>query len=114
MRARVTGVIRTVALALGIALLSGCATLEGYRHFELGNAALDRGDVARAVLELELAATLAPERSEILNHLGIAYRTAGRSGDALSAFERAVALDCDNQEAAANLAAARSIDPQAR
>ena len=107
-----TGVIRTAALALVLALLSGCATLEGYRHFELGSAALDRGEVARAVLELELAATLAPERSEILNHLGIAYGAAGRSGDALSAFERAVALDCDNQAAAANLAAAHASRAQ--
>ena len=65
------------------------------------------------MLELELAARLAPERSEILNHLGIAYGAAGRSGDALSAFERAVALDCDNRAAAENLAAARSIPPQA-
>ena len=104
---------RPAALVLALALLSGCATLEGYRHFELGNAALDRGDVARAVAELELAARLAPERSEIINHLGIAYAVAGRSSDALSAFERAVALDCDNREAAANLAAARAGSPVA-
>jgi Flp pilus assembly protein TadD len=109
----VTGVIRPAALVLAVALLSGCATLEGYRHFRLGNAALDRGDLARAVAELELAATLAPERSEIMNHLGIAYAAAGRSGDALSAFERAVSLDCDNREAAANLAAARAGAPVA-
>ena len=105
--------IRPVAFVLALALLSGCATLEGYRHFELGNAALDRGDVVRAVAELELAATLVPERSEIVNHLGIAYAAAGRPVDALSAFERAVALDCDNREAAANLAAARAGAPVA-
>jgi Flp pilus assembly protein TadD len=102
----VTGVIRPVACVLALALLSGCATLEGYRHFRLGNAALERGAVARAVAELELAATLAPERSEVFNHLGIAYAATGRSGDALAAFERAVALDCDNQAAKANLDAA--------
>jgi Flp pilus assembly protein TadD len=109
----VTGVIRPVAFALAVALLSGCATLEGYRHFQLGTAALDGGDLARAVVELELAARLAPERSEIFNHLGIAYAAAGRPQDALSAFERAVALDCDNREAAANLAAARLSLPVA-
>lgn len=108
-----TAVIRAAALALGLALLSGCTTLEGYRHFQLGNAALDRGDVARAVLELELAAALAPGRSEIQNHLGIAYAAAGRPADALSAFERAVALDCDNQAAQTNLAAALASRPKA-
>jgi Flp pilus assembly protein TadD len=101
-------VIRAAALALGLALLSGCATLDGYRHFQLGTAALERGDVMRAVLELELAAALVPARSEVQNHLGIAYAAAGRPADALAAFERAVALDCDNQAAQANLAAARA------
>lgn len=106
--------IRAAALALGLALLSGCATLEGYRHFQLGTAALERGEVARAVLELELAAALAPARSEIRNHLGIAYAAAGRPADALAAFERAVALDCDNRAAQTNLAAARSSAAGAR
>jgi Flp pilus assembly protein TadD len=98
-------VIRLVAV--GLVLLLGCSTVEGYRHFEAGNEALDRGDAAVAVLELERAAALVPERSEVLNHLGIAYAAAGRPRDALAAFERAVALDCDNRAAKANLAAAR-------
>ena len=106
--------VRPVALALVLALLSGCATLEGYRHFQLGTAALDRGDLGRAVLELELAAQLTPERSEIFNHLGIAYAAVGRRDEALSAFQHAVALDCDNQAAAANLAAARASQPGAQ
>jgi Flp pilus assembly protein TadD len=101
-------VLRPAALLLSALLLSGCATLEGYRHFRLGTDALDAGDVARAVLELELAARLAPERSEVQNHLGIAYAAAGRPRDALAAFERAVALDCDNHAAQANLASARA------
>jgi Flp pilus assembly protein TadD len=103
-----TGVSRAAAVAVALLLLSGCATLEGYRHFRLGNVALERGDVMRAVAELELAARLAPERSEVHNHLGIAYAAAGRSRGALAAFERAVALDCDNAAAQANLAAARA------
>jgi Flp pilus assembly protein TadD len=102
----VIGVLRVllVALALG---LSGCTTLEGYRHFRLGTAALDRGELARAVVELELAARLVPERSEVQNHLGLAYAAAGRPLDALAAFERAVALDCDNAAARENLATAQ-------
>jgi Flp pilus assembly protein TadD len=103
---------RAAACIAAVVLLSGCATLEGYRHFRLGSAALDRGDVLRAVVELELAARLAPERSEVQNHLGIAYAAAGRPGDAVAAFERAVALDCDNAAAKANLAAALARGPQ--
>ena len=102
-----------LSVALLVALALGCAAVEGHRHFEAGNSALDRGDAALAVAELERAAALAPEASEVQNHLGIAYVAAGRSGDALSAFERAVALDCDNREAAANLAAARAGSPVA-
>jgi Flp pilus assembly protein TadD len=103
-------VLRLAPFLLAAALGAGCATLEGYRHFESGSAALDRGDAAEAVRELERAAALVPERSEVHNHLGIAYAAAGRPSDALHAFERAVALDCDNAEAAANLAAARAAD----
>jgi Flp pilus assembly protein TadD len=95
---------------VGLVLLLGCSTVEGYRHFEAGNAALDRGDAATAVLELELAARLVPGRSEVQNHLGLAYAAAGRPRDALGAFERAVALDCENPAAQANLAAARSTE----
>jgi cytochrome c-type biogenesis protein CcmH/NrfG len=47
------------------------------------------------------------------DHLGIAYAAAGRPLDALAAFERAVALDCDNRAAKANLAAARGEDTTA-
>ena len=94
--------------ALGLLLLLGCSTFEGYRHFQAGTGALDRGDAAVAVVELERAAALAPEQSEIFNHLGLAYAAAGRRGDALFAFERAVALDCDNRAAAANLRAVQA------
>jgi Flp pilus assembly protein TadD len=96
-----------IVLALGIALALGCAAVVGHRHFEAGNAALDRGDAALAVAELERAAALVPEASEVQNHLGIAYSAAGRDADALAAFERAVALDCDNRAAADNLRASR-------
>jgi Flp pilus assembly protein TadD len=102
----VAGVKLVAALALLLPL--GCAAVSGHRHFERGNAALDRGDAALAVAELERAAALVPEASEVQNRLGIAYAAAGRHAEALAAFERAVALDCDNRAAAANLAAARA------
>jgi Flp pilus assembly protein TadD len=99
--------MRRAVIAIALLGLFGCTTLEGYRHFEAGTAALDRGDAPAAVVELERAAALVPDRSEVHNHLGIAYAAAGRPEDAVRAFERAVALDCDNREAKANLAAAR-------
>jgi Flp pilus assembly protein TadD len=100
--------------ALGLVGLLGCSSLEGYRHFQTGTDALDRGDAASGVAELERAAALAPERSEVFNHLGLAYAAAGRRTDALLAFERAVALDCDNRAAAANLRAAQAATIGAR
>ncbi len=41
------------------------------------------------------------------NHLGIAYREAGRPDDAQRAFEQAVELDCTNDAARHNLMALR-------
>ena len=95
-------------VALALLTLLGCSTLEGYRHFQAGTGALDRGDAADAVAELERAAAILPEQSEVFNHLGLAYAAAGRQSDALLAFERAVALDCDNHVAKANLRAAQA------
>ncbi len=85
------------------AALAACADLEARRFYRAGTDALDRGESQRAIADLERAAALAPEISAIQNHLGIAYEDAGRSEDALLAYERAVALDCDNRAAASNL-----------
>jgi Flp pilus assembly protein TadD len=99
---------RIAVLAAAAALLAGgCASIEATQRFRSGTAALDRGDAGRAVSELERAAALAPEVSAIQNHLGLAYEQAGRPDDALHAFERAVALDCENEAAAHNLRALR-------
>jgi Flp pilus assembly protein TadD len=86
-----------------LAAPAGCASLEGERLYRSGTLALDRGDPAAAVLDLERAAALVPHASEIRNHLGIAYLEAGREREARAAFERALDLDCDNQAARHNL-----------
>ena len=97
-----------VALLL-VALASvGCASFQGWRLYSSGTDALDRGDIARAIADLERAAELAPGASEIQNHLGLAYAGDGRSDEALLAFRRAVALDCGNHAARRNLRAAQA------
>jgi tetratricopeptide (TPR) repeat protein len=102
---------RARALALGLllaALASGCASFEGARLYGRGTRALERGDGAAAIADLERAAALVPRASEIHNHLGLAYGRAGRHAEALAAFRRAVALDCDNRAAERNLRAAEA------
>jgi len=96
------------ALMLGVLVIVGCSTFQGARLYESGTEALERGDTARAIADLERAAELVPHASEIQNHLGIAYAAEGRGEDALRAFRRAVALDCDNQAARRNLEAAET------
>lgn len=98
---------RLAPLLLALTLGVGCAAIEGHRSFDAGNRALDRGDATGAIAAFERAAVLVPEASEVQNHLGIAYTAAGHDEEALAAFERAVALDCDNQAAVGNLDAAR-------
>jgi Flp pilus assembly protein TadD len=92
-----------IAGLLACGALAGCASVEATRLYRSGTGALDRGEPQRAIVDLEHAAELAPEISAIQNHLGIAYEEAGRPDDALRAYERAVALDCDNRAAENNL-----------
>ena len=99
--------VRTLLLAaLAIALAPGCASLEGARLYASGSEGLERGDTAQAIAQLERAAELVPQASEVQNHLGLAYRRAGRDAEARRAFARAIELDCDNRAAHENLAVA--------
>jgi Flp pilus assembly protein TadD len=94
-------------LLISACLALGCASFEGARLYRSGTRALDSGDTGRAMADLERAARLVPQGSEIQNHLGLAYATAGREDAALAAFSRAVEIDCDNLAAQGNLEAAR-------
>jgi Flp pilus assembly protein TadD len=51
---------------------------------------------------LSRAAELVPQASEIQNHLGLAYWAEGQPEEARLAFDRAIALDCDNIAARQN------------
>lgn len=78
------------------------------RYYAQGTRALDRGEASEAIRSLERAADLMPTASEIRNHLGLAYWSDDRRRDALRELEQAVRLDCDNEEARANLARLRA------
>jgi Flp pilus assembly protein TadD len=105
---RIARPLALAATAGAALLLAGCASLRAGAAFQRGTAALDRGDVPAAVAELERAALLEPRASAVHNHLGIAYEAAGRPQDAARAYQRAVALDCENRAAEHNLAALRA------
>ena len=92
------------AILVGLLGLS-CASWRAAQLYQKGTAALDVGEVQRAVTDLEQASRLAPAASEIRNHLGLAYLAAGDERAARDAFERAVALDCENGAARRNLQA---------
>ena len=86
-----------------VVLVLGCSSFRAARLYQSGTSALDRGDSRQAIAELERAAELSPEASEVQNHLGLAYQAAGRKSDAEFAFRRAVDLDCGNAAAVENL-----------
>ncbi len=94
-------------LTLLVLSLSGCASFRAAQFYQSGTRALDRGDPEAAIRDFEAAEALAPEASEIQNHLGLAYRDAGRPVEARAAFARAVELDCENDAAQRNLDASR-------
>lgn len=96
------------ALVFGVALTACESTpmraIRGARHYATGTRALERSDGTAAIAELERAAGLVPHASEIQNHLGLAYWSDDRAGEAQVAFQKAIELDCDNDVARANLA----------
>ncbi len=99
---------RATWLCIGCALCAavlvlGCSSFRAAVLYQSGTSALDHGDSAQAIAELERAAELLPEASEVQNHLGLAYQSVGRERDAELAFRRAVALDCGNAAALENL-----------
>jgi Flp pilus assembly protein TadD len=101
-RFRATG-LRIGCALCAVLLALGCSSFRAARLYRSGTNALDRGDSRQAVVELERAAELLPEASEVQNHLGLAYQAVGRESDAEFAFRRAVSLDCGNAAAVENL-----------
>ena len=94
--------------AVGCSALPPVRAIRAARYYADGTRALERGDSQVAIAELERAVELMPLASEIHNHLGLAYWSDERDGEALRELERAVELDCDNEEARVNLARLRA------
>ena len=105
MRKRGGEVVILVLLILG---LVGCASFRAARLYQQGTASLNSGQAQVAISQLNRAGQLAPGASEIQNHLGLAFTSTGQHEKALSAFRRAVDLDCSNSAAVRNLAAAQA------
>jgi len=106
-KAAVRAILVVAAISLPV-LETGCEStpiraIRGARHYAAGTEALNRSDDDLAIAELEQAAELVPQASEVQNHLGLAYWSDGRPQEARVAFEKAVELDCDNDVARANL-----------
>jgi Flp pilus assembly protein TadD len=95
------------SLSLGLSL-TGCTGFRAARLYQEGTAALNAGDAELAIVRLGEAGRLEPRASEIQNHLGLAHASAGQQEKALSAFQRAVDLDCSNAAAVHNLAGAQA------
>lgn len=99
------GLVLGLLVILGVACESrAIRSLQAGRLYKTGTDALDRGDHQTAIAQLEEAATLVPDASEIRNHLGLAYWSMGEEERARAAFEKALDLDCDNEAARSNLA----------
>lgn len=95
---------------MSLLLSSACASYRGARLYQSGTEALDRGEVEVAIVDLERAALLVAHASEIQNHLGLAYTSAGKHVAAFAAFRRAVDLDCGNAAAQHNLRVAQALE----
>lgn len=59
----------------------------------LGNLALEAGDVAAAVTRYEVAITLDPDYPEAHHNLGVAYHKLGRRGEAVRELRHATRLE---------------------
>jgi len=100
-------VFLVTTVSLSCASFQPVRAIRAARYYAAGTRALEQGDDAVAIEELERAAVLMPDASEIHNHLGLAYWSDGREIEAERELERALELDCDNAAARANLARLR-------
>ena len=107
-RPRQLHVLVSFLVGFGLLAAMGCASWRGARLYQRGTETLEQGNSDHALVLLEEAARLAPEASEVRNHLGLAQLAVGRDELALESFELATQLDCDNLAARDNLVRLKS------
>lgn len=73
--------------------VAALAPRDAEAHFQLGNAAGDRGDFSAAVAHLEAARALLPVHPLLLNNLGLALEATGRLPEAIERFGEALKAD---------------------
>jgi tetratricopeptide (TPR) repeat protein len=73
-------------------------------NLKLGDAYLQKGDVAAAVRQFELARKLAPKDALVNAMLALAFHNSGRSDDAQKAYRDTLALQSNNPQVKNNLA----------
>jgi len=90
-------------LMLLVALLAGC-TPSGPRALFAGKRLLDEGEYPQAIEKLKTATSLLGGTNALAwNYLGLAYHHANEAAEAERAYQRALALDHDLNEARYNL-----------
>jgi len=89
---------------LGLLLFGGCAP-PGPQAVLDGDRLIREGKFEKAVLRLEVGTQLLPRNAPAWNHLGLAYHHAGRSSDAIRAYQQALTLDRNLVAARFNLGA---------
>lgn len=82
-------------------------------HWIAGAASHGKGDVARAILELQTAIRLEPDFPEAQNELAGAYAAAHRTDDALALYRRVLEKHPDDKLAQAGVAALTGASPAA-
>jgi len=88
-----------LALAL---LIAGCSP-SGPRSLLKGKKLLEHGNYADAMAQFKTATSLLATNAQAWNYLGVACQYAGQPTDAVTAYQRALALDRDLMEAHYNL-----------
>jgi len=77
---------------LGLLVFNGCGQ-PGPRALLQGERFIREGNYVQAVQRLEQATRLLPKDARAWNHLGLAYHGAERFGEAIKAYQQALALD---------------------
>jgi len=93
---------RLFVLAAIALFIAGCSP-SGPRSLLKGKKLLERGDYAGAVAQFKTATALLATNAQAWNYLGVACQNAGQPTEAVSAYQRALALDRDLMEAHYNL-----------